>query len=83
MAFGVNRSLLGWKQEEVRSEGRLEKTALWGASQIVPLTEYYYGNQLEEDEMDGASGTHGRDEKCVRCFDSKMWKEEVTYEAEV
>jgi hypothetical protein len=32
---------------------------------------YYYGDSIEEDEMDGACSVHGKDEKCLQYFSSK------------
>jgi len=29
------------------------------------LLKHYYGDQIEEDEMDGTCSTDGRDEKCI------------------
>jgi hypothetical protein len=34
----------------------------------VLLSKYYSGNQIKEDEMGGACGTYGGDEKCIQGF---------------
>ena len=35
---------------------------------IVLLTKYYSGNQIRKNEMDGARGTYGGEERCIQGF---------------
>ena len=44
---------------------RLEKTAQRGAAWFVLFTGYYLGDQIKDDEMGGARGTYGGEEKCI------------------
>jgi len=39
------------------------------------FTEYYSGDQVNDDEIDRTSSTHGRDEKYIQCFRWKAWRE--------
>jgi len=34
-------------------------------------TKYCYDNEIKEDKLGGACGTHGRDEKCIQNFGKK------------
>jgi len=53
--------------EEGRGDGELEETAQRGASSFVRLTKYS-GDEIMENKMDEACGTHGGEEKIIRDF---------------
>ena len=44
---------------------------------IVFLSKYNSGDQIKEDEMGGACGTYGGDEKCIQGFGEEAWREEA------
>jgi len=61
----VLRKILQPKSEEEKGGWRkLHYTELF----IVFLSKYNSGDQIKEDEMGGACGTYGGDEKCVQGF---------------
>jgi hypothetical protein len=35
---------------------------------FVPFTYYYRGDQIKKNEMGGASGTYGREERCRNSY---------------
>jgi hypothetical protein len=41
-------------------------------------TKYNQGDQIKENEMDGACSTHARDDKCLQSFSRIAWREETT-----
>ena len=45
--------------------------AITGCSIRVHITSYYKGHQINEDEMGGACGTRGGEEKCMQGFDEE------------
>jgi hypothetical protein len=67
--------------EYVEKEGgcnmRLEKTALWEASQFILLAKYYKDRQNKEHEMVGRIAHMG--EKYIRNFGRKTWKIEASW----
>jgi hypothetical protein len=46
----------------------MEKVAQWGASYFVLITRYYQEDQMKENEVGEACGTHARGEKRVQGF---------------
>jgi hypothetical protein len=42
------------------------------------MTRYYYSDQMKENEVDGACGNHGREEKRVQGFGGKYRGKETT-----
>jgi hypothetical protein len=42
--------------------------AITGCSISVQINSYYYGHQINEDEMGRACGTHCGEEECMRGF---------------
>jgi hypothetical protein len=49
----------------------MEKVAQSGASYFVIITRYYQADQIKENEVGKACGTHGRGEKLVQGFGGK------------
>ena len=43
-----------------------EKTVQSAASRSALLTKYYSGDQIKNNEMGGACGTYGREERCIQ-----------------
>jgi hypothetical protein len=48
-----------------------EWTRLRTASSIVNLAEYYSGDKIKENEMGGACGTYGEEERYIQGFDGE------------
>jgi hypothetical protein len=48
-----------------------------GASYFVPITTYYYADQIKENEVGRACGTHGRGGKRVQGFGGKARRKET------
>jgi len=42
------------------------------------LQEYYWGVQVNENEMGGACSSHGKAKKCVHNFGPKTWRKQTT-----
>jgi hypothetical protein len=47
---------------------------------LMLFNKYYYGDHVEEDEMDQVIRTNERDEKCVKNCGRKSRREETTWE---
>jgi hypothetical protein len=43
----------------------------------VLFTRHYWDDQIVENEMVGAYGTHEGKEKCIQSFARKSWREET------
>jgi hypothetical protein len=62
----VPRGIFGPKKDEVTGEWRKLYT-----EELTDLysTKYYYsGDQIEKNEMGGACGMYGGEERCIQCF---------------
>jgi hypothetical protein len=53
---------------------KLQRGASWG----VLRTKYHSGDQIKEDEMGGACGTHGQ-EYYIESLCKKSWRKEDTW----
>jgi hypothetical protein len=59
----VLRKVFGHKREEVTEEwSRLHN------EELCDLTKYYPGNQIKKNEIGGARGTYGLQERCIQFF---------------
>jgi hypothetical protein len=62
----VLRRIFGPKRDEATGEcRRLNNEEL---SDLIRITKYYSGNQIEKNEMGGACSTYEGKEKCVQDF---------------
>ena len=74
-----NRVLRGifWPKREEQIGDR-RKIPQWGASWFVLLTYYYYyGDEIEKNEMGGSCGTRKGEDKCLPGFDRETWGQET------
>ena len=39
--------------------------AIWGTSRFVSLAKFYWGDQIEKEEVGTACGMYGGEEKCI------------------
>jgi hypothetical protein len=72
---GVLRRIFETKRAEVKGEWRKshnEELHSYADTQIS------FGDQIKENEVGGACGTHGRREKIVRGFGGKARRKEIT-----
>jgi hypothetical protein len=49
----------------------MEKVSQWAASYFALITRYYWADQIKENEVSSACGTHRRGEKRVEGFDGQ------------
>jgi hypothetical protein len=49
----------------------MKKAAQWEAPQFVLIPKYHLEDQIKDNEVGGACGTHGRGEKSVQGFGGK------------
>jgi hypothetical protein len=56
----------------------MEELAQWGASYFILLPNYY-ADQIKDNKVGGACGTHGRGEECVQDFYGKAIRKETTW----
>jgi hypothetical protein len=65
--LGLGCLKIGGGEKYLALEGRnnvvVEKTACWGTLWRVLLTKYYSGDQIKKNEMGGACGTYGGEER--------------------
>jgi hypothetical protein len=67
----VLRKIFRPKRKEVTGEWRkLHNEGLYDL--YLPLTKYYSGDQIEKNEMGGACGMCGGEERCIQCFDGEI-----------
>ena len=45
----------------------------------VPLTKNYSGDQIEKNEMGGACGTYGGEDRCMQSFYGEIWEKATTW----
>jgi hypothetical protein len=65
----VLRQILGPKRDELTVEWRnLHSDGTDGLYSFVLLTKYYSGDQIKKNEVCGACGTFGRQERCIEGF---------------
>jgi hypothetical protein len=56
----------------------MEKVAQWGASYFVLNTRYYQADQMKENEVGRACGTHGSGQKLIQGFGGKARRKKTT-----
>jgi hypothetical protein len=49
----------------------MKRAAHWEASYLVLITKYYYSDQIKENEVGGACGTHGGEEKYIQDYSGR------------
>jgi hypothetical protein len=54
--------------ERDKVTGRWKTVVQLGTSYLVILSKYYMGGEIKKNEMGGACGTYGRQEKCLQGF---------------
>jgi hypothetical protein len=54
-----------------------------GSLKTVAITGYYYADQIKENEVGRACGTHGRGEKRVQGLGGKARRKETTWKTKV
>jgi hypothetical protein len=67
------RTIFGPKRDEVTGEWK----KLHSVSYFVLIPRYHYADQISENEVGGACGTHGRGEKSVQDFGGNTRKNEA------
>jgi hypothetical protein len=72
----VLRRIFGPKRDELTGQWRkLHNEELHN---LYSSPDYYYADQIEENEVGGPCGTHERGEKCVQGFGGKARREKTT-----
>jgi hypothetical protein len=60
----------------------MEEVAQRGAPEFVLITGYHYADQVKENEVFRACGTHAKGEESMEGFDGKARRKEITRKTE-
>jgi hypothetical protein len=60
----------------------LKETAQWGSWWSVLRTKYYLGDRIKKNEMGGACGTYGGEERCIQGYAGETWGKETIWKTQ-